>query len=74
MNVLNTKLWSFDIKTDGKGGMLSGIREEKLRQFVKRCDPSAKLTDDNAEEWILRYIIEDEGYPRNKIIRVKIKK
>lgn len=73
MNVLLTgRLWTYEVKTDGKGHFTSGIREGALEQFVKKCDPEAKLTDDNALEWIFRYIVEEKDYPRDKIIYVKI--
>ena len=73
MNLAN-KLWMFEVKTDGEGGVLSGVREGKLKKFVKKCNSKAELTDANAEEWVLRYVIEEQGYTRSKLIRVEVKK
>lgn len=65
-------LWTFKVETDGDGSLVSGVRGGELTIFVKKCNPKAKLTEANAEEWILQYIVEEKGYARNRIKSVEI--
>lgn len=69
----NEKIWLYEVKTEKQGTMLAGVRESNLKIFVKACDPSVELTEHNAHEWILRYVVEKKGYCREGLMSIDIK-
>lgn len=67
------KIWLYEVKTEKQGSIIAGVRESNLEPFVKECDPTAKLTENNAHEWVLRYVIKKKGYHQNEIMSIDIK-
>ena len=65
-------LWQYSVDMAKGAGILSGIRRDTLEEFAKRCDSRARITTDNIEKWIFRYIVEEKGYSPALIRTVKI--
>jgi hypothetical protein len=70
---MNEKIWLYTIQTKDQDGVMAGVRESNLKKFMKKNYPGTKLTKNNFEEWILRYVVEEKKYRRKGIMSIEIK-
>lgn len=64
--------WRFDVKSKKDVDMLASVTHRALARFVKKCDPDVELTEENGEEWVMRYIVEEKDYSPEHLISLEV--
>lgn len=67
-----SNMWSYDIKTE-RAWIASNVSKSDLNRFVHKCDPNAKITTKNIENWILRYVIEGKKQDVSKLVYLEVR-
>jgi len=66
-------MWRYEIRTANPNSWKSStITRYDLNIFIRKCDPQVALDDKTAESWVLRFLIEEQGYEPEKIEELRI--